>query len=114
MGSAAIRYNIQVAAVTEAYNTYPAMLEFRLRTGNVVAFVYHGLVKASYEPSKGIVLGFLSGPTIQLAGRNLLPLFEGIIQHQVRWVPEIDKQSSLVSVGQEVVIEEISIQKQGG
>ena len=75
-------------------------VEFRLATGNAVAFPYSWLGPATYDPSRGVTLFFVGDRTyrVEIAGRNLdavvggaVTLFDrGLLRHRVTWVRELD------------------------
>jgi hypothetical protein len=65
------------------------MLELRFKSGNSTALAYSYLVSADLDPSKSIVMDF-SGYAVTLAGRNLRPLFAGLIAQRVAVVCETD------------------------
>jgi hypothetical protein len=66
------------------------MLELRFKTGDASALAYSYLVRADCNPSEGIRLDF-SVCEVLLTGRNLRPLFAGIIAQRVTFVQEIDE-----------------------
>ena len=65
------------------------MVEFRLLEGNAKALAYSYLVAAEFDPSEGIQLDF-SGYAVTITGRNLRPLFEGLVSQRVAVVREMD------------------------
>jgi hypothetical protein len=65
------------------------MVEFRLKTGNAVALAYSYLVSVGLDPSQSIRMDF-SGYEVQLAGRNLAPLFAALVAQRVAVVRESD------------------------
>jgi len=73
------------------------MLELRKKDGGIVAFAYHWLERAEFDPSQGITLRF--GPQkVKSAGRNPngkvsphVRLFAGIVRHRVPWIQEADR-----------------------
>src|SRR5262245_24862499 len=73
----------QAYALTEYYGEVPAMLEFRFKTGNVLAIAYFGLAKAFIDLSHGIVIHYHSGPIMTLSGRNRSSLYTAINAHRV-------------------------------
>lgn len=64
-------------------------LQLRFANGNRHSLGYAYLIDARFDPSTGIELVFTSFRVV-IRGRNLLPLFDGISDHQVRWVQELD------------------------
>jgi hypothetical protein len=79
----------------EAFSTLSAdrqqkvMLELRFQAGNARAFAYSYLVSLDFNPSEGIRMDF-SGYEIRIAGRNLRPLFAGLVAQRVAFVVEMD------------------------
>ncbi len=65
------------------------MLELRKKTGDATALAYSYLVRADFDPSEGIVLDF-SAYTVRLSGRNLRPVFAGIVAQRFAFVQETD------------------------
>lgn len=65
------------------------MLELRLKTGNATALAYSYLVSVTLDPSQAIVMDF-SGYEVILSGRNLGPLFAGLVAQRVAVIREID------------------------
>ena len=63
------------------------MLEVRFADGNGEAFDYGLLGRVRFDPSDGLVLGFAAG-TVTIRGKNLRPVFDGIVSHRVTWVGE--------------------------
>jgi hypothetical protein len=65
------------------------MLELRLKTDDAEAFPYSYLVRARFNPSKGIRLDFGVAEVLVL-GRNLRPIFLGLVAQRVAVIQEID------------------------
>ena len=69
-------------------------LVIRQKNGNQLAFGYHYLAKEmQYNPSTGITLYFLdpdSTKTIQIQGRNLLPLWDALVWHKITFIQELE------------------------
>ena len=65
------------------------MLELRFKTGNAKALAYSYLVGIDFDPSEGIMLNF-SGHEVRISGRNLRPLFSGLVSQRVAAVQEMD------------------------
>ncbi len=70
------------------------MLELRYKDGNIDAFPYAWLGKASFDPSKGITLRF-GAETVKITGRNLnsearpnVRLFAALVRHRIPWIQE--------------------------
>jgi hypothetical protein len=80
----------------EAYSILSAdrlrkvMVEFRLLTGNAKALAYSYLVCADFNPSEGIKLDF-SGYDVTISGRNLRPVFEGLVAQRIAVIREMDE-----------------------
>jgi hypothetical protein len=79
----------------EAFSTLSAdrqqkvMLELRFKDGNAKALAYSYLVSIDYDPSQGIRMDF-SGYEVRIVGRNLNPLFAGLVAQRVAVVNEVD------------------------
>ncbi len=91
------------------------MLELRYKNGNIDAFPYAWLNRASFDPSEGIILRFGS-ETVTVAGQNLngemrtqVRLFDGIVRHRVPWVREADRAAQLEAPDGSVVIDVLKI-----
>lgn len=91
------------------------MLELRYKNGNIDAFPYAWLTRASFDPSEGITLRFGS-ETITLVGRNLnaearpnVRLFAAIVSHRVPWIEEADRPTAISSSQQAIIIESIAV-----
>ena len=90
-----------------------AMLELRRKDGSIVAFAYHWLERAEFDPSQGITLRF--GPQkVRITGRNLngearpnVRLFAGIVRHRVPWVQEADRPAAMAAGKGAGVVERI-------
>jgi len=65
------------------------MLELRFKTGNARALAYSYLVGIDFDPSAEIKMDF-SGYVVQIVGRNLNPLFAGLVAQRVSVVTEQD------------------------
>jgi hypothetical protein len=61
------------------------MLELRMAAGDSDGFDYGLLSRCTFDRSAGLTLFFASG-TVTIRGKNLRPLFEGILTHRVSWV----------------------------
>jgi hypothetical protein len=81
---------------TEAYSMISAdrqrkiMVEFRFLNGNRKARAYSYLVGIDFNPSEGIIVDF-SGETVAISGRNLLPLYDGLVSQRIWSVREMDE-----------------------
>lgn len=92
-----------------------AMLEFRQKDGNSVAFDYGWLRKVEFNPSDGIVLYFGGTDSVRITGRNLnrptaanVQLLRGILGHRVPWIQEASEPDILKAVDDATVIEQIA------
>jgi hypothetical protein len=99
--------------LTEAFGQYPAMLELRFRTGNRVAFAYHLLGRAEFDPSAGITLLFPDA-TVRVRGRNLGPLFTAVREQQAVWVWEADRAIADLAPDRAAVVEAIAVEPARG
>ena len=73
------------------------MVDFRLLTGERVAFPYATLDRVAYDPSAGVTLRF-AGAEVVLEGRNLASsqaagpgLLDALHRHRAAWVREADE-----------------------
>ena len=89
------------------------MLELRQKTGDSTALAYSYLVRARFNPSNGIHLDF-SVVEVQITGRNLRPLFAGIVAQRVAVVNEVDElQAEALAPKEGTVVTRIEVQKKG-
>jgi hypothetical protein len=65
------------------------MVAFRFQDGNAKALSYGYLVAIDFDPSEGIAMDF-SGYEVRLKGRNLGPLFSGLVSQRIGVVQEAD------------------------
>jgi hypothetical protein len=65
-------------------------LELRFLTGDATAFPYSYLVRSDLMRSEGIILDF-AGTEVRITGRNLRPLFSGLVAQRVAFVEEQDE-----------------------
>lgn len=65
------------------------MLDVRLCSGARLALPYSYLIFVNFEPSTGIEAVF-SSHAVHVQGRNLRPVFEGLLAHRLEWVQEGD------------------------
>ncbi len=65
------------------------MLELRFKTDDAEAFPYSYLTRAKFNPTKGILLDFAVAE-VQISGRNLRPLFAGVVAQRIAFVQEVD------------------------
>lgn len=73
------------AASVNASEIYVSMLDLVFPDGRHVALPYATLVKAEFDPSKGIALRF-STDDVTIEGYRLEPLYRAILQHRAREV----------------------------
>ena len=64
------------------------MLELRLADGNYDAYDYGWLNRAYFNPSEGILLHF-NTVRVMIRGKNLRPIYEGVLQHRIPWIAVI-------------------------
>lgn len=73
------------------------MIEFRKRTGNMLALGYAWLHRVEFDPSEGITLWFASqkvvirGQSLDAEIRPGVSLLEGLTRQRVSWVREAEK-----------------------
>jgi hypothetical protein len=79
------------------------MVEFRRKNGNAKALAYSYLVALDFDPSEGIAMDF-SGYTVKIAGRNLRPLFEGVVAQRVAVVREMDELQAEANLPQDATV----------
>ncbi len=82
--------------VVEASERYVAMLDCVLGNGNRVALPYAMLLRAEFDPSKGITLRY-STEDVEIAGYRLEPVYRAIVQHRAREIKETSRQSGFES-----------------
>lgn len=98
-------------SVLSADRAQKAMCEFRLKDGNAVALAYSYLVKAEFDPSLGIELDF-SAHVVKLTGKNLAPVFSGLVAQRVAVVRELDELQAEAALGEAAtVVTGISVSK---
>src|ERR1700722_19712835 len=85
-------------SIISADRQQKVMIEFRLLNGNAKALAYSYLVAADLDPSEGIKLDF-SGYAVTITGRNLRPLFDGLVAQRVAVVREMDPIHADASLG---------------
>ena len=87
---------------------HATMIEFRLKTGNSLALGYAWLSSIEFDASQGLRLVF-HDHRVQIAGRHLRELFQGIVQHRVRWVQEADAPTIKLLAPEAVVVSSITL-----
>ena len=90
-------------SVLSADRMQKVMCEFRLKTGNAVALAYSYLVKAEFDPSSGIDLDF-SAHKVRLTGKNLAPVFAGLVTQRVAVVTEMDDLYAEAELGPDATV----------
>lgn len=98
---------------TQTFGEFPAMLEFRFRTGNRLALPYHWLGQAEFNPSLGITLDFSTGASVAIRGRNLSELFAAVTLHQVRWIREVDQPTAKLWPENLPLVESMQVEAKG-
>ncbi|HEX4613237.1 MAG TPA: hypothetical protein VH092_33935 [Urbifossiella sp.] len=89
------------------------MLEFRRKTGDATALAYSYLVRADLDPSGSIVLDF-AAYVVQIEGRNLRPLYSGLVVQQVAVVAEVDEIQAEATVPRDkTVVTRIEVREKG-
>ena len=63
------------------------MLDVRLRSGVRLALPYSYLSHVNFDPSAAIEAVF-SSHAVTIQGRNLRPVYEGLLVHRVEWLQE--------------------------
>lgn len=92
-----------------AAESYVAMLDLQLPSGNRVAYPYATLLKAEFNPSEGIVLHF-STDEVRITGYRLEPIYRSISQHRL---PRLESNGSRGDFGDrdaEPVVTDIRVQ----
>ncbi|HEX4610134.1 MAG TPA: hypothetical protein VH092_18215 [Urbifossiella sp.] len=77
-------------SMRSADRSQKVMLELRFKTDDATALAYSYLVRADLDPSLGILLDF-SAYEVRIDGRNLRPLFSGLVAQRVAVVTETDE-----------------------
>jgi len=94
--------------VSKAYSQISAdrrkeMVDFRFQNGNAKARAYSYLVGVDYDPSEGIRLDF-SGYEVIIKGRNLWPLYAGLVAQRVAVVREMDAFQAAASMPESATV----------
>ncbi len=107
--------DLGICGVLRGVRERAIMLEFRQKDGNVHAFPYGWLTRATFDPSEGITLRFGS-ETVKIAGQNLatpirpnMTLFDAIVRHRVPYIQEADGPTIISSHRQAIVVESITV-----
>ncbi len=64
------------------------MLEFILRNGKRHSWGYPYLNYVGFESAAEVQIGFTGLSPITIEGRNLLPLYKGLLEHRIRNIRE--------------------------
>lgn len=86
---------VETTAAEQAYSVLSAnqghelMLDVRLKTGDRVALPYSYLSRIEFDPSAALLLDF-TATRLTIRGRNLGPLYNGLLMHKVTWIQESD------------------------
>jgi hypothetical protein len=100
-------------SILSADRQQKVMLELRFTTGNARAFAYSYLVGVQFDRSAGITLDF-SGYEVRITGRNLDPLFAGLVSQRVAVVNEMDDlQAEARHSEDETVVTGIQVSERG-
>lgn len=86
-----------------ASETGVAMLDLVFKSGQRVALPYATLIKAEFDPGKGITLHF-AAETVEIGGRRLDDLYRAIIQHRAREVIEGDEDKGFDTGGKAAAV----------
>jgi hypothetical protein len=76
-------------SVISADRQQKLMIDFRRLNGNRKALAYSYLVACDFDPSEAIKLDF-SGYAVTITGRNMGPLYDGLVAQRVAVVREMD------------------------
>jgi hypothetical protein len=64
-------------------------LRLGFQSGKQRALPYHMLQDLHFDPDSGVVLEFVHC-RVEIRGRNLAPLFDGLADHKIRHIREIE------------------------
>jgi hypothetical protein len=87
---------------------YLLMLEFRFKNGDGAAFGYSYFAGMSFDASGKLEIYF-AGNKVTVTGRNLKPVFDGLLVHSVGFLREMDESSDSLPET-ETFIESIKIE----
>ena len=79
------------------------MVEFRMLDGDRKARTYAFLAGIDFNPSKGIVMDF-SADAVKISGRNLAPLFDGLVAQRIAIVREMDELQAEASISEDATV----------
>ena len=77
-------------SIISADRQQKVMVDFQQVDGNAKALAYSYLVACEIDASAGIKLDF-SGYAVAITGRNLRPLYDGLVAQRVAWVGVMDE-----------------------
>jgi hypothetical protein len=86
------------------------MLELRRKSGDALALGYAYLVSIGFNRSGGLVLEF-TGHQVKIKGRNLRPLWRGLVQQRVAWLQELDPMAEAAQEETATTVTEISVEE---
>lgn len=90
-------------SILSADRQQKVMLELRFKNGNAKALAYSYLVGMDFDPSKEIVMDF-SAYEVRIKGRNLAPLFAGLVAQRVAVVQERDDLQAEASLEKDATV----------
>jgi hypothetical protein len=88
------------------------MLELRTGAGDSDGFDYGLLGRCKFDRSEGVTL-FFAGGTVTIRGKNLRPLFDGILTHRVYWVAVAAEPEMVARDPEATVVTAIEIEVSG-
>ncbi len=88
------------------------MLELRQAGGDSSGFDYGLLGRSTFDRSAGVTLYFAGG-TVTIRGKQLRPLFEGILSHRVVWVAVAPDPAAVARDPEATVVTAIEIEVGG-
>lgn len=77
--------NRRAYSILRGRNAYAAMLDIRLLTGDRIGLAYHSLIAVSFDASGVVRLAFATH-AVTVEGRNLAPLYDGLLRHVIRHI----------------------------
>ena len=98
-------------AVLRGGRGYASMLDIRQHNGNRLGLPYHNLLSAEFDPPS-LVLEFVTH-TVRLVGRNLAPIYDGVMRQAVLFVQGGDARAELQVPEEETFISAIDVAKRG-
>jgi hypothetical protein len=98
---------MQPYGVVEDDEPSPPMLDFRGHNGTSFALAYAQLHAVAHDPVQGVRLEF-PHHTIRVRGRNLRPLYDRLLRHEVTFIQEEDFDAAPESA---TFVDEITVQR---